>query len=68
MGKVEEADGIPLRVVENTAAAGDVILMHPLILHVAAPNSGSEPRFLLSGGVDTAAMWPSATGQDQAED
>jgi hypothetical protein len=57
MGNVEEADGIPLQVVENTGAAGDVILIHPLTLHVAAPNSGSEPRFLLSGGVDTSAMW-----------
>jgi ectoine hydroxylase-related dioxygenase (phytanoyl-CoA dioxygenase family) len=57
MEKVEEADGIPLRVVENAGAAGDVILIHPLMLHVAAPNSGSAPRFLLSGGVDTAVMW-----------
>lgn len=57
MERVEEADGIPLRVVENTGAAGDVILIHPLMLHVAAPNNGSELRFLLSGGVDTAAMW-----------
>lgn len=57
MERVEEADGIPLRVVENTGAAGDVILIHPLMLHVAAPNNGSELRFLLSGGVDTATMW-----------
>jgi hypothetical protein len=46
-------DGIPLQVVENTGAAGDVILLHPLTLHVAAPNNGVAPRFLLSGGVTT---------------
>jgi hypothetical protein len=36
-------------VLENTAAAGDVILMHPLLLH-APPSThlGSEPRFLLN--------------------
>jgi ectoine hydroxylase-related dioxygenase (phytanoyl-CoA dioxygenase family) len=59
MDSVEEVDGIPLRVIENTGAAGDVILLHPLVLHVAAPNTGAVPRFLLSGSVDTDAMWPS---------
>ena len=57
MDRVEAVDSIPLRVVENTGAAGDVILLHPLVLHVAAPNAGTEPRFLLSGGVDTPAMY-----------
>jgi hypothetical protein len=47
--RVEEVDGIPLQVLENTAAAGDVILMHPLLLH-ALPTThlGSTPRFLLN--------------------
>jgi len=47
--RVEEIDGIPLQVRENTAAAGDVILMHPLLLH-ALPVShlGTAPRFLLN--------------------
>jgi hypothetical protein len=57
MDRVETMDGIPLQVVENTGAAGDVILLHPLVLHVAAPNASTEPRFLLSGGVDTPAMY-----------
>jgi hypothetical protein len=59
MDSVEEIDGIPLQVVENTGSAGDVILLHPLILHVAAPNAGVQPRFLLSGGVTTD-MWGTA--------
>ena len=53
MNHVEDVDGIPLQVVENTGAAGDVILLHPLTLHVAAPNNGAVPRFLLSGAVTT---------------
>jgi hypothetical protein len=46
---VEDVDGIPLKVMENTASAGDVILMHPLLLH-APPTThlGSAPRFLLN--------------------
>jgi ectoine hydroxylase-related dioxygenase (phytanoyl-CoA dioxygenase family) len=55
--RAEEHDGIPLRVVENTGAAGDVILLHPLVLHVATPNASNAPRFLLSGGVDLPSMW-----------
>jgi hypothetical protein len=57
MEGAEEVDGIPLQVIENTAAAGDVILLHPLVLHVATANNGIEPRFLLSGGVDTDTMY-----------
>jgi hypothetical protein len=50
--RVETVDGIPLRVVENTAAAGDLILMHSLLLHaVPAAHVGSQPRFLLSTSV-----------------
>jgi hypothetical protein len=47
--RVEEVHGIPLQVVEMTAKAGDVILMHPLLLH-APPTThlGSAPRFLLN--------------------
>jgi hypothetical protein len=47
--RVEEVDGIPLQVIENTASAGDVILMHTLVLH-AQPSAhlGTQPRFLLN--------------------
>jgi len=53
----EEHAGISLQVVENTGEAGDVILLHPLVLHVATPNTSKAPRFLLSGGVDLPSMW-----------
>jgi len=56
MGHAEVSDGIPLQVVECTGSAGDVILLHPLTLHVAASNTGYAPRFMLSGGVTTD-MW-----------
>jgi ectoine hydroxylase-related dioxygenase (phytanoyl-CoA dioxygenase family) len=58
VGRPEEHDGIPLQVIESSGPAGDVLLLHPLTLHVAAPNNGSQPRFLLSGGIDLPAMWP----------
>ena len=47
---IEEVDGIPLQVIENTASAGDVILMHSLLLHAAKPAAhlGTQPRFLLN--------------------
>jgi Phytanoyl-CoA dioxygenase (PhyH) len=53
---VEEVDGIPLQVVEATGNAGDVILVHPLVMHAAAPNNTTEPRFMVSGGITTD-MW-----------
>jgi ectoine hydroxylase-related dioxygenase (phytanoyl-CoA dioxygenase family) len=56
MGRAEVSDGIPLQVVEYTGSAGDVILLHPLTLHVASTNTGHAPRFMLSGGITTD-MW-----------
>jgi hypothetical protein len=44
----EDVGGIPLRVVELTASAGDVILIHPLLLHTRPTNAGTQPRFLLN--------------------
>jgi len=57
MNHDEEHGGIVLRVVENTGTAGDVILLHPLVLHVATTNTSNTPRFLLSGGIDLPSMW-----------
>jgi len=56
MDRAEEVDGIPLRVVETIGAAGDVFLVHPLVMHVASTNKAAAPRFLLSGGITTD-MW-----------
>jgi hypothetical protein len=56
MRRVEDVDGIPLQVVEAIGKAGDVILVHPLVMHAAAPNNTTEPRFMVSGGVTTD-MW-----------
>jgi hypothetical protein len=47
--RVEEVEGIPLRVIENTSSAGDVILMHGLLVHAApAAHTGTQPRFVLN--------------------
>jgi hypothetical protein len=37
--------------------------LHPLVLHVAAPNTARSPRFLLSGAVDLPSMWTSYPGR-----
>jgi ectoine hydroxylase-related dioxygenase (phytanoyl-CoA dioxygenase family) len=58
--RAEGRDGIDLQVVENIGAAGDVILVHPLLLHAASLNVGRAPRFLLSGAVDLDSMWCAA--------
>jgi hypothetical protein len=44
----EDVLGFPVRVVENTAEPGDVLLMHPLTLHTRPTNAGRSPRFLLN--------------------
>lgn len=44
----EELLGFPVRVVENTAAPGDVLLMHPLILHTRPTHARTTSRFLLN--------------------
>jgi hypothetical protein len=46
--RAEEVAGIPLQVAELTATAGEVILMHPLLLHTRPTNAGSYPRFVLN--------------------
>jgi len=38
--------GKPLRVVEATAAPGDVYLCHPFLYHAASPNHSGVPRFM----------------------
>lgn len=38
----------PLRVVELTGRAGEVVLTHPWLLHCPAPNCATAPRFMRS--------------------
>ncbi len=45
---VEVVNDVSVQVVELTAAAGDLILIHPLVLHTRPTNAGTQPRFLLN--------------------
>jgi hypothetical protein len=40
-----------VRVVELTGEPGDVVFLHPLLLHAAAPNRGTRPRMMATGGL-----------------
>lgn len=56
--RAEEVDGVPLQVIENTSFAGDVILMHGLLLHAApAAHLGTNPRFLLNKDIVVRPWW-----------
>jgi ectoine hydroxylase-related dioxygenase (phytanoyl-CoA dioxygenase family) len=45
------ADEVEVRVVEMTGEAGDVLLVHPLMLHAPAKNCAATPRLVLSSVV-----------------
>lgn len=40
--------GIPVQAVEFTGDPGDVIFMHPWIIHAASPNCGIRPRIVIT--------------------
>ena len=40
--------GIPVQAVEFTGEPGDVIFMHPWILHTASANCGKRPRIVIT--------------------
>jgi hypothetical protein len=46
-------DGVSVRVVELTGAAGDAVLVHPWILHTAAPNCNPTPRMMVSARISS---------------
>jgi hypothetical protein len=47
MGKSEFVqEGIELQVIETTGNPGDIILVHPLVLHATSYNRGSVPRLM----------------------
>lgn len=47
-------DGVEAHVAELTGSPGDVVLLHPWMLHAAAPNCGSAPRMMVGENVQTA--------------
>src|SRR5262245_13646115 len=47
-------DGVDLRVVELTGAAGDAVVFHPWLFHAAAPNRARWPRMMVGQNVQTA--------------
>jgi len=48
MQEAREVRDVRVRVVELTGEPGDVVLCHPLMLHVAASNHADVPRFMRS--------------------
>lgn len=46
MEREHVVDGVPLRVVELTGRAGDVVVGHPWLLHCPVPNRGDQPRIM----------------------
>lgn len=51
MARGATVDGVDLQVVELTGRPGDVVLMHPRLFHAPAPNRGSWPRLMVTGGL-----------------
>jgi hypothetical protein len=41
-------DGVPLRVAETVGGAGDLFIMHPAMLHAAAPCASPKPRLVVA--------------------
>lgn len=48
-----EIDDVPLRVVEFTGEAGDVLFFHPWLFHNSSPNSSDTPRMLVGQNLTT---------------
>jgi ectoine hydroxylase-related dioxygenase (phytanoyl-CoA dioxygenase family) len=57
------ADGVEVQVVEMTGKAGDVFLVHPLMMHAPARNCAAVPRLVLSSFVYRAGVDPTAPYQ-----
>lgn len=50
--------GTPVRITEMTGNAGDLILMHPLLLHTRPTNAGPQPRFLVNKDLRVRGLYP----------
>ena len=48
MRKTTEIGGVPVRVVELTGEPGDVVFMHPWMVHAPAPNGADVPRIMVT--------------------
>ncbi|MCP4004704.1 MAG: hypothetical protein GY725_10950 [bacterium] len=48
MGEAQIVDGVPLQIVEMMREPGDVVFMHPWLLHTIAPNSRERARIVLT--------------------
>jgi hypothetical protein len=46
MQEASEVDGRRLQVVELTGEPGDVVIIHPWLIHAIAPNAKDTPRFM----------------------
>lgn len=46
MAAETNVDGIALQVVELTGQPGDVVFIHPWLVHTVAPNAADGPRFM----------------------
>lgn len=46
-------DGVPVRIVELTGAAGDAFLVHPWNPHAAVPNCNPTPRMMVSASISS---------------
>lgn len=59
------AEGVHVRIAEMTGEPGDVLLMHPSMLHAASPNVTRQPRMMLTqfiAGAGQAATAPAGMG------
>lgn len=52
MGDAGVARGVEIRVRETIGEPGDIYVMHPAMLHTAAPNARDRPRMMLAQQVD----------------
>ncbi len=48
-----EIDGVAVRVEQFVGRPGDIVLMHPWLLHTRAPHGGTKPRFMLAKSIYT---------------
>ena len=44
----DDIDGVAVRVGEVTGAAGDLVVMHPWLMHNLSVNSSAQPRIAMS--------------------